>query len=99
MGPLCLTLCTHNEQVAVAEGEAVRGPVGVAADVKIARLTEAEAGDVGVRPKFGFAVAVPAHGVSAISVQVGEYRIGFQVKLRTKFVAECSQFWRPAVAF
>ncbi len=93
-----MTLCTHYEQVAVAEGKAVRGSVGVAADVKIAHLTKAEAGDVGVRPKFGFEVAVPAHGVSAISVQVGEYRIGFQLKLSTKFVANCSQFWRPAVA-
>ena len=83
----------------MAKGVAAQGAVGVAADVKIARLTEAEAGDVGVRPKFGFAVAVPAHGVSAISVQVGEYRIGFQLKLSTKFVANCSQFWRPAAAF
>ena len=98
MGPLYLAFATHEQEVAVAQREVLGAPIGVAAHGKIAGGTQTEADDKRVGAKLGFVVAVPAHGVLAVAVQISQDGIGFDAEVALKTVAKGFEFWAPSEA-
>jgi hypothetical protein len=72
----------------VAQCEALGPPVGVAAHVKISGGSEAEAHYVGVGSELGFVVAVPAHRIASIAVEVGEDCVGADSEIALEAVAK-----------
>jgi hypothetical protein len=97
MGPICLAFCTHHEQVAVAKGKSVLPAIPVASHVKIARSSKTKADHMGVGAEFGFAVAVPAHVVPAVAVEVGQDGVGWDPEFAVKTVAKGFELRRPAL--
>ncbi len=75
------------------------GPaIAVATNVKISRSAQAQAEYVGVKPEFGFVVAVPTHGVPAVAVQVSQDGVAADPEFPFKAVAEGLELGGPPAA-
>ena len=82
----------------MAQREALGPPVGVAAHVKISGGSEAEAHHVGVGSELGFVVAVPAHRIASVAVEVGQHGVGSDSEFALEAVAQGLEFGAPSAA-
>ena len=99
MLPIALRFAAHHDQLAVLQHQFALLLALPVAQGKFSGGAEAERGNHGVAPQFGFVIAVPSHAFLAVAVAVEQARIedggadGLQVLFHRVF--EMQQKRRP----